>query len=239
MSDFEAAAPGREAWLLHMRREGEREADALDPDRDDYWEGIGPTHLSFVERFLSKLPPDGRVLDAACGPGRYFSMVLESGRTVLGVDHTAAYLGNIEANFPSVHTEKHDLEDLPYRDEFDGLMCVDAMEFVAPEDWLRVLGGFRRALRAGGWLYLTVELVPEVEVRGRNDEARRSGLPVVSGEVIWAEPEPYYHYYPGIEQVRKWLDEAGFAIEGDAEGPWHKQEYAYHHLLARAAGPPG
>ena len=53
MSDFEAAAPGREAWLLHMRREGEREADALDPDRDDYWEGIGPTHLSFVERFLS------------------------------------------------------------------------------------------------------------------------------------------------------------------------------------------
>jgi ubiquinone/menaquinone biosynthesis C-methylase UbiE len=29
-------------------------------------------HHSFVERFLSRLPPDGRVLDAACGTGTYF-----------------------------------------------------------------------------------------------------------------------------------------------------------------------
>jgi len=233
MNGSEATTSGREAWLLHMRREGEREADALDPDRDDYWDEIGPTHRSFTERFLSELPPDGSVLDAACGPGRYFPMVLESGRMVVGVDHADAYLADLGLRFPNVHTEKRDLEDLPYRDEFDGVMCVDAMEFIAPEDWAAVLDGFRRALRPRGWLYFTVELVPTADVRARNDEARRSGLPVVDGEVIWAEPEPYYHYYPGMERVRNWLAEAGFAIEREVEGPWQDSEYAYHHVLAR------
>ncbi|MGH2489164.1 MAG: class I SAM-dependent methyltransferase, partial [Candidatus Limnocylindria bacterium] len=101
------------------------------------------------------------------------------------MDHAGAYLANAGAKFSDVPTEKHDLQDLPYRDEFDGVMCIDAMEFVPPEDWPGVLERFRRALRPGGFLYLTVELAPEDQVRAANEEARRSGLPVVEGEVMW------------------------------------------------------
>jgi SAM-dependent methyltransferase len=136
-------------------------------------------------------------------------------------------------------TDKHDLQELPYRSEFDGVLCVDAMEFVPPEDWPVVLGRFHRALRPGGWLYLTVELAPADQVRAANQAARRSGLPVVDGEVIWDEPDGYYHHYPSIQQVRAWLADAGFAIEEEAEGPWHQEGYAYHHMLARVAAPPG
>jgi len=118
-------------------------------------------------------------------------------------------------------------------------MCVDAMEFVSPEDWPVVLDRFNRALRPGGWLYLTVELALEDQVRALNAEARKSGLPVVKGEVIWDEPDGYYHYYPTMEQVRTWVAEAGFAIEEEAEGPWHEEGYAYHHVLARLEAPPG
>jgi hypothetical protein len=46
-------------------------------------------------------------------------------------------------------------------------------------------------------LYLTVELARQEQVRAANQAARRSGLPVVDGEVIWEEPE-------------------------EAEGPWHQ-----------------
>ena len=226
-------AADREAWLRNLRRVNEQQEDALAPDYDAQWGEIEDTHRAFVEMFLSKLPPDGRVLDAACGTGKYFGMVIATGRSLVGVDHSGGALAQAGAKSSHVPAEKHDLQDLPYRDEFDGVMCVDAMEFVPPEDWPGILERFRRALRSRGFLYLTVELVPEDQVRAANDKARRSGLPVVEGEVMWEEPDGYYHHYPRMEQVRAWVADAGFVIEEEVEGPWHAEEYAYHHVLAR------
>ena len=221
----------RAAWLRELRGVNEEQEFALASIYDEYWGQIGDTHGAFVERFCSMLPPDGRVLDAACGTGKYFGMLLESGCSLLGADHTSAYLDQARAKFPDVPSEKHDLQELPYREEFDGVMCVDAMEFVPPEEWPVVLERFRAALRPGGLLYLTVELVAADEIRAANAEARAAGLPVVDGEVIWHDPDEYYHYYPGIEQARTWIGDAGFVIEVDAEGPW-TESYAYHHVLA-------
>lgn len=212
----------------------EQQEDALADVFDASWGEIEDTHRGFVNRFLSTLPSGGRVLDAACGTGKYFEIVLASGRSLLGVDHSGAYLAGAQSKFPQVPTEKHDLQDLPYRDQFDGVMCVDAMEFVPPEDWPVVLGRFRRALHQGARLYLTVELAPADQVRALNEAARQAGLPVVEGEVFWDEPDGYYHYHPPMERVRAWIADAGFAIEEEAEGPWHDDDYAYHHVLAQA-----
>jgi SAM-dependent methyltransferase len=227
-------AADRGAWLRNLRRVNEQQEDALAGDFDANWGEIEPTHRGFVERFLSRLPPAGRVLDAACGTGKYFPMVLASGRGLLGVDHAGAYLAVAATKFPQVPTAKYDLQELPYQGEFDGVLCVDAMEFVPPEEWPPVLERFHRALRRGGWLYLTVELARGDRVRAANQAARRSGLPVVDGEVIWG-PDGYYHHYPSMEQVRGWLADAGFTLDEDAEGPWHEGGYAYHHVLARLA----
>jgi ubiquinone/menaquinone biosynthesis C-methylase UbiE len=142
----------RTAWLQELRRVDERQEDALAGEFDAQWGEIEPMHHSFVGRFLSRLPSDGKVLDAACGTGKYFSMVLASGRRLLGVDHAGGLLAKAAAKFPQVPTEQHDLQELPYRNEFDGVMCVDAMEFVPPEDWPVVLERFRQVLRPGGWL---------------------------------------------------------------------------------------
>jgi SAM-dependent methyltransferase len=242
MSDAEtgpAQTAARGAWLRNLRRLDERQEDAQAGDFDAQWGEIEPTHQMFLERFLSRLPPGGRVLDAACGPGKYFPMVLASGRRLLGVDHAGAYLANATAKFPQVPTEEHDLQELAYQGEFDGVMCVDAMEFVPPEDWPVVLERFGRALRPGSWLYLTVELAPADRVRTGNETARRSGLPVVDGEVVWDGPDGYYHHYPSMRRVWDWLAAAGFAIVEEAEGPWHQGGYAYHHVLARLVAPPG
>jgi SAM-dependent methyltransferase len=234
-----AASADRTAWLRDRRRVDEQQEDALAGDYDAQWGEIEPTHQGFVERFLSELPPAGRVLDAACGTGKYFAMVLASGRSLLGVDHAGAALAIAATKFPQVPTEQHDLQELPYQDQFHGVLCVDAMEFVPPEEWPPILERFRRALRSGGWLYLTVELAPDDRVRAANQAARKSGLPVVDGEVIWDEPDGYYHHYPAVEQVRAWLADAGFVIEEEAEGLWHEEGYAYHHMLARVAAPLG
>ena len=152
----------RRAWLRELRRVDERQENDLAGDFDAHWGEIESMHHSFVSRFLSKLPADGRVLDAACGTGKYFPMVLASGRELLGSDHAGALLAAAAAKFPQVPTEPYDLQELPHQGEFDGVMCVDAMEFVPPEGWPPVLERFRRALRPPGWLYLTVELAPDV-----------------------------------------------------------------------------
>jgi SAM-dependent methyltransferase len=226
----------RSTWLYELRRENERQEDALDTD-DAYWQETDDAHLSWVDRFLSMLPSEASVLDAACGIGRYVGAVLASGRSVTAVDASAGHLQAVRTTFPGAVTEKHDLQDLPYRDRFDGVMCVDAMEFVPPEDWLRVLERFREALHPAGWLYLTIELVAPEQVRAANDAARAAGLPVIDGEAMWEvsdESPGYYHYYPSLDQAREWIARAGFAIVDEREGPWVDGDYAYHHVLARA-----
>ena len=95
-------AADRGAWLRNLRRVNEQQEDALAGDFDPNWGEIEPTHQAFVERFLSRLPPAGRVLDAACGTGKYFPMVLASGRGLLGVDHAGAYLAVAATKFPQV-----------------------------------------------------------------------------------------------------------------------------------------
>jgi SAM-dependent methyltransferase len=226
----------RATWIRDLRRLNEEQEFGLADEYEASWGQIEDTHRTFVERFLSMLPANGRVLDAACGPGTYVQMVLASGRTPVCVDHTQSYLDKVTAKAPGVATAKHDLQDLPYQQEFDGVICVDAMEFIPPEDWSVVVGRFRRALRPGGWLYLTVERVPEAEVKAGNEAARRLGIPVVEdGEAIWDEPDWYYHFYPAMGRVIAWLGDAGFEVREELEGPWHDDDYAYHHVLAQLA----
>jgi hypothetical protein len=146
--------------------------------------------------------------------------------------------------------EKMGLQEIDFRAEFDGLICIDAMEHVCPEDWPGVLARFERALKPGGVLYVTVEVADPDEVREAYERAKAQGLPVVFGEVVdqvdtasaqvlaldWQEisgeqSDPaVYHYYPDPEQVRAWLDQAGLEIEEEGTGLW------YTHLLARKKG---
>jgi cyclopropane fatty-acyl-phospholipid synthase-like methyltransferase len=163
-------------------------------------------------------------------------MVLASGRSVLGTDHSAGQLRVAKEKVPEVPTEKHALRDLPFDDAFDGVICVDAMEFVPPEDWPIVLDRFRSALRPAGCLYVTIERVSPSEIESATERARRSGLPVVEGEVLWDDPEgAYYHHYPQMDRVFGWLSDIGFEIMEEAEGPWEDEGYAYHHVLARVS----
>jgi hypothetical protein len=88
--------------------ENERQENALDPDFDANWGEIEPDHEWFVTRFLSLVPPDGRALDAACGTGKYFGIVLASGRSVLGVDHTGATYHHVLARALDASRERSD-----------------------------------------------------------------------------------------------------------------------------------
>jgi SAM-dependent methyltransferase len=222
----------RATWLRERRQTAEERYDAIWAFAyDDEYGEIGPTHRRFVAALVERCPPGGTVLDAACGTGKYFGMVLEAGRQVVGTDQSSGMLARARAKFPRVPTEKVGLQELSFEAEFDAVLCVDAMEFVFPEDWPRVLGNLRWALRPGGHLYLTSELPEDEQVLDRSFAlATERGLPVVRGEMVEADA---YHYYPPAGQVTTWIREAGLAVVEQDHSPGNGYG-GYHHLLLRA-----
>jgi SAM-dependent methyltransferase len=218
----------RSDWLAKQRQMVEEGYDRQEGTTYVEAEEISSTHHQFVSRLIELCPPNGRILDAACGTGVYFGMILASGRQVAGIDQSEGMLARARARFPEVETEKLGLQQLEKDAQFDAVMCVDAMEFVFPEDWPLVMANLRRALRPGGHLYMTVELVSEGELEKAFADATERGLPVVQGENVFRGG---YHFYPPIPQVVAWIDEAGLQVVED--GHSDHGSYGYHHLLAQ------
>src|SRR5690349_11826709 len=104
----------RAAWLREKRRVAEERMDTLfAPTYDDHWgTTIEPTHSAMLDAQLERLPPGGRVLDAACGTGKYWPRILASGREVMGTDRSAGMLDRARRKFPSVTTEQLSLQEI-------------------------------------------------------------------------------------------------------------------------------
>ena len=222
----------RTAWLRERRQTAEERHDAIHAfTYDDQYGEIDPTHRRFVTDLLERCPAGGTVLDAACGTGKYFAMVLDSGRRVVGTDQSTGMLARARARFPAVPLERVGLQELAFDAEFDAVICIDAMENVPPEDWPRVAGNLRRAVRPGGQVYLTVEEPNQADLERAQADATASGLPVVPGEMT-AEGAGY-HYYPSRDQIAGWLAGAGLQVEAQEYSPG--DGYGYLHLLTRPA----
>ena len=219
----------RLTWLKEMRRDCEEQYDSfasLYGEKYGLYSNI--THQQFIQEFLNLLPPNSIILDAACGAGRYLPFLLEKKHTVIGTDQSQGMLANAETKFPGVQFEKIGLQEIAYRDVFDGVICMDAMENVSPEDWFQVLRNFNRVLKSQGYLYFTVETIEnadENEIKEAFERAKQARLPVVYGE--WPD-EGVYHYHPTNQQVREWTQQAGFEILKEGNG-----EIWYYHILVR------
>jgi SAM-dependent methyltransferase len=220
----EDSATLRRRFLDERRAICERRMDTIHaPTYDDRWGSyINPTHRLFVEAVVERLPTGAAVLDAGCGTGKYWAMLRAAGLQVVGVDQSQAMLGVAKRKHPTVPVIHAALQDIaisvdPSR-SLDGLLCVDAMENVGPEDWPVVLDGLASVLRPGAPAYVTVEL-PEEDI---TMDAEADGAPLVEGEVLEGGA---YHVYPSPDTARAWLLEHGFTVRSETEGD------GYHHFL--------
>jgi ubiquinone/menaquinone biosynthesis C-methylase UbiE len=220
----------RSTWLRERRAAvmADYDADASTYDENTY---PATSHVAFTERLLALCPAGGTVLDAPCGTGRYFSVVQASGRSVVGMDQSAGMLAQARAKGIAARLQQVGLQELAAVAEFDAAMTVDGMENIPPEDWPTVLRNLRRAVRPGGHLYLTVEEVSESQIDEAFAQEQREGLPVVRGEVVEGDTAGY-HYYPGRDRVRDWLEAEGLSVV--AEGFDQEDGWGYWHLLLRS-----
>jgi ubiquinone/menaquinone biosynthesis C-methylase UbiE len=222
----------RVEWLAQRRHEVEESFDTTFAATYDVDEpAIDATHRRFVTTLLEHCPPDGVVLDAACGTGKYFAMLLDAGRRVVGIDQSAGMLAQASAKFPAVEVHKTGLQEAGFRAEFDAVICIGAMENVPPEDWPAVLGALRAAVRPGGYVYLTVEMTDDEFVTAAFQDAAARGLPSVRGEDM--RRGGGYHFYPALDQVRAWLDGADLDLVEEAHSAGEHFSYSYEHFLTR------
>jgi hypothetical protein len=92
------------------------------------------------------------------------------------------------------------------------------------------VANLHRAVRPGGHLYLTVETQDDEDIDEAFADYTAKGLPAVRGEIIEGDTAGY-HYYPGRDQVLRWLAAEGLELVADAfdrESGW-----GYLHFLVR------
>lgn len=132
---------------------------------------------------------------------------------------------------PGARFELIGLQELAFDSEFDAAMCVDAMENIPPEEWPLVLANFRRALRPGGHLYLTVEEIERREIDAGFEQAMATGLP---GRPRRADRGRHSRVslLPGSRSSARMADRSRFGVVNQAD-EW-LDGYGYHHLLLRA-----
>ncbi len=248
----------RADWLKYMRSKAESLYDICAPQ---CWKIFGleveETHRAFLEKFLGRVGRQGHagqpgvILSAACGAGAYDGFLVEAGHSVVGIDQSAGMLARAREHFADVpearlHYETMGMQEMDFQGDFDGVICIDAMEHICPEDWPVIVRGFARALKPGGPLYFTADRREADELETAYARALAKGLPVVYGEVADAVDEAYaravahpyireevtdasvYHYVPPLEQVQTWLEQAGLAVEEVGTS-----SDGYYHILAR------
>ena len=244
----------RVEWLRQMRDKAEKLYDHFSPL---YWvqygRSVDETHRAFLQKFLARVPPHSTLLSAACGAGLYDGLLMEAGHSVVGIDQSEGMLDRAREHFPEVRYEKLGLQEMDFREAFDGAICIDAMEHICPEDWPEILRRFHAALKSGGVLYFTVDLGGDY-VTEAYERAKALGLPVVFGEVVDQVAEAYeqvmalarteapdgeladsavYHYHPSREQVQTWVSQAGLVIEAEGTGSGYERWNGYAHFVVR------
>jgi len=113
--------------------------------------------VDFLTKAL-RLKPGGRVLDVPCGFGRHAGELARRGYSVVGVDLSRAMLREARRRYHErerLRFARGDMRRLPYREEFDAVICIyTSFGYFSERDNLATLGKMARALKPGGRLLI-------------------------------------------------------------------------------------
>ncbi len=136
------------------KRAWDRLAGSYD-DRD-----ISPVSKVFLE-FAGYLPTEGRVLDLGCGTGiPYAKELTDRGFNVTGVDLSEEMVKVASRNVPGARFVQMSMTEIPYLDDFDGVMSSFSMLLLSPELFNEAARRIVDALVDGGLFYLSLNEPP-------------------------------------------------------------------------------
>lgn len=117
---------------------------------------ISPISEVFVE-FTESLPKGGSVLDLGCGTGiPYTKYLADHGFNVTGVDLSNEMVKVATSNVPEASFVTMSMTDLPYENEFDGVISSFSMLLLPPELFKQAAKRTHTALKKGGYIYISL-----------------------------------------------------------------------------------
>ncbi|WP_158057423.1 class I SAM-dependent methyltransferase [Halorussus halophilus] len=144
-----------------------------------------------------------RVADIGCGPGWESATFAERGHEVVGVDLTPAFLEVARTEAPAASFARMDMRQLALAENtIDGLWACASFLHVPREDAAETLAGFRRVVRPGGVVYLSV--------------ARGDGE--TEGESYDEDTRQFTLYQS--DQLRVMAEDVGLRVESVSDGDW-------------------
>lgn len=117
-------------------------------------------YFGYLNRCIELLPSDRNlaILDAGCGDARFLGLLQDRGYTNLyGIDYSERAIAFARLILPKVQFEIADLSRMPYADNsMDVIFCIETVEHLKPETISGIIAEFKRVLKPGGMLVITV-----------------------------------------------------------------------------------
>jgi trans-aconitate methyltransferase len=159
--------------------------------------------------------PGERVLDLGCGTGHLTAQIAERGVDVLGIDSSAAMIGQARQNYPKLKFALADARSLHFDQPFDAVFSNAALHWIP--DPAAVIASVASALKPTGRFVL--------EMGARGNIARIvTVLESVLKEAGYSPSNPWF--FPSAAEYATLLEQQGFEILAlSTFERWHKLEH--------------
>jgi SAM-dependent methyltransferase len=135
---------------------------------DSHWErftfGSLKNTIELGDSFVTaetknKLQPGSRILDAGCGVAATVMGLHRAGFEAYGIDYAERTIAQVKVVKPELNVQVGDVRSLPFpNDYFDGIWSLGVIEHFK-EGFQDILDEMWRALRPGGYAFVTVPAI--------------------------------------------------------------------------------
>jgi SAM-dependent methyltransferase len=197
---FSVVGVGFDGWVVETRES----YDAVAGSYAEMVRGLlqeTPYERAGVELFARQVGAAGGgvVADVGCGSGRISGYLSGLGVEVVGIDLSPGMVEVARREHPGVRFEVGSMTELELGDaSVGGLVAWYSLIHVPDEEIPKVLGQFRRVLRAGGPLLVGFHV-------GEGAQLKTQGY--------GGHPMNVYVHRRQPEQMAAWLEDAGFVVE--------------------------
>lgn len=153
--------------------------------------------VPYIDKFLTMLPKQGKILDVGSGPGQFAKHMIEKGFEVIGIDFSKEMVAIAKGKVPTVDFRHMDMRHLDFpNSSFDGAFSAYSLIHIPSEEVLATLKGFHRVLKAGGYVEIAVQ-------KGEADK--------IIDEPFMPTEKMFFNFFTE-ERIAKFLEDAGFQV---------------------------
>ena len=171
-----------------------------------------PLDCQLLDRLAERVGASGVICDLGCGPGQVARYLHDRGFSVRGIDLSPAMIETARRLNPTIEFATGDMRQLSAADGASaGIAAFYAIVNLSSAELHLAFGEMFRVLYPGGWLLLSFHI----------------GNKIAHVDDLWGCPVNLDFYFFPTQQVKSFLEAAGFKIEEVIEREPYSPEVEY------------